>query len=274
MKISEYDAFGPWIYRIDEDHPIPRCFVSHIDDDDEPLFRLKVPKHIERRDATPDMDLYEYLLSVYEDRLELLHLADEGVWMKKVKYNKITAVSLYRDVLLGRLSVHMQDDTFTFDFNATSEEIVMEVISEVRRRYPGKSDKNNGGFDSSKINPEDLFFVNRWNQLKKEEGAFTNCAYQPPCLLEGDEDSGADKNKAANLGGSLHMQKEREWIILNRLAEYDYEYLFIPRTDSVSFAVGGDTPYQGIGKISITAGSLSRDILYRTDNSALAGFYH
>ena len=27
MRVSEYDAFGPWVYMIDEDHPLPSLFA-------------------------------------------------------------------------------------------------------------------------------------------------------------------------------------------------------------------------------------------------------
>ena len=276
MKMSEYDAFGPWIYRIDEEHEIPRCFRPHVDEDDGALFRLKVPKQIERRDATPDMDLYDYLLNVYEDRLELLHLADEGVWMKKVKYNKICAISHYKDVLLGRLTIYLTDDTFKFEYNAVSEDMIMDVVSEIRKRYTAKVTQKEEGanFDVSKIKPEDLFFVNRWSQIQKEESPFVNCVYQPPRLLT--DESGAKprkKNGPSNLGGSLHMKKADEWIILQRIAEYDYEYLFMPRSNLVQITPGGDSPYTGIKKISITAGSLSKELMYGADNAAIEALY-
>ena len=31
MRISEYDAFGPWLYEIDDGHPMPPLFVPYVD---------------------------------------------------------------------------------------------------------------------------------------------------------------------------------------------------------------------------------------------------
>ena len=31
MRVSEYDAFGPWVYMIDEDHPLPSLFAPCVE---------------------------------------------------------------------------------------------------------------------------------------------------------------------------------------------------------------------------------------------------
>ena len=62
-RVSEYDAFGPWIDEVFAPEDVPRLFRNHALDFDAARLVLKVPRDIVRRDATPDMDLYDYLLN-------------------------------------------------------------------------------------------------------------------------------------------------------------------------------------------------------------------
>lgn len=62
MAISEYDAFGPWIYEVDGEHPLPRLFAPYVRERVDALMLLKILRDIERRRATPDMELYDYVV--------------------------------------------------------------------------------------------------------------------------------------------------------------------------------------------------------------------
>ena len=43
MRVSEYDAFGPWAYEIDEDHPLPPLFVPYVEDEkDKTILNKKI----------------------------------------------------------------------------------------------------------------------------------------------------------------------------------------------------------------------------------------
>ena len=70
--ISEYDAFGPWVYEIDEDHPLPKLFVPYIQPDPDRSIMVKVPRQIDRQDANPDMDLYDYVIAVGKEYLTIV----------------------------------------------------------------------------------------------------------------------------------------------------------------------------------------------------------
>ena len=61
--ISEYDAFGPWIYEVHNVDELPRLYQNAGIDPTTCSLVLKIPRNIERRDATPDMHLYDHLVS-------------------------------------------------------------------------------------------------------------------------------------------------------------------------------------------------------------------
>ena len=41
--------------------------------------KIKIPREIERRNANPGMDLYDYVIALYEDRLRVLERQDSQV---------------------------------------------------------------------------------------------------------------------------------------------------------------------------------------------------
>ena len=65
--VSEYDAFGPWIYKITEKNPMPALFFPYYKENNNYLMLIKIPRDIERRKAKPDMDLYDYVIGMYEE---------------------------------------------------------------------------------------------------------------------------------------------------------------------------------------------------------------
>ena len=272
MKISEYDAFGPWIYKIDEGHEIPKAFLTYVDENDNAKFRLKVPKKIERRDATPDMDLYEYLLSVYDDRIELLQLLDEGVRLQKVEYSKVCSVVVFRELLFGRLSVYLGDDTFTFEYNAVSQDLIMEVVACIRKGYQNGEihDESATAYDPTHLKMGDLFFINEWVRLEPKERPIEHCAYQASHALP---DTGIAGVVKEDLAGTLHIRKAQEWVVLQKPEDYSYEYQYLPRNASAKIETGVSTEYPGIAKMTYTLGNFSTEVLYDADNTAIDDHY-
>ena len=270
MKMSEYDAFGPWTYKVDEDHEIPRYFREYVDENDNALFRLKIPRKIDRRDATPDMDLYEYLINVYEDRLVLMQLADGGIRMQKASYDKVCAVSMFKDLLLGRLYLYKDDgDVLSFDYNAVteSENLVTEVVEVVRKGMIGSYTSGDAeDFDINSIQPSDIYFVNMLNGIKQQGTKFVNCAIQDVRYLSVNQETGP-------VVGSLHMKTATEWIILKKRNKYAQEFIYIPRHRSIDTTFGGSAPHAGVVKMTLKVGSFSTDLLYDDDNAALVEHY-
>ena len=74
----EYDRFGPWAVAISDDDPPPPLFEPLIERR-EPMLAIKIPRSVERRNARPGMDLYDYLVCLYEHDLVILARAEDGV---------------------------------------------------------------------------------------------------------------------------------------------------------------------------------------------------
>lgn len=74
----EYDTFGPWISRVTSRDDLPRLFAAHPLDPASADLVLKVPRAISRRDATPQMDLYDHVLFVMGGELTVLSRITAG----------------------------------------------------------------------------------------------------------------------------------------------------------------------------------------------------
>ena len=83
LDLAEYNAFGPWAYEISEKYPLPPLFAPYFTADDKAVIKIKIPREIERRNAEPGMDLYDYVVALYEDRLLILNVRAAQCWSNR-----------------------------------------------------------------------------------------------------------------------------------------------------------------------------------------------
>ncbi len=101
----EFDAFGPWIYEVRTPEEVPPLYRAHATDLQAARLVLKVPRPIERRNATPTMHLYDHLLVAGPDALTVLSRDGERYRELSVPYGRIGAVQLSVSLLDGRLRI-------------------------------------------------------------------------------------------------------------------------------------------------------------------------
>ena len=101
MRISEYDAFGPWVYDVDGEHPLPPLFVPFVDMSKSWRMLLKIPRDIERRRATPDMDLYDFVVGADDAGVQIWSRREKAVESTRIAYRDITGIRLYQRLLHG-----------------------------------------------------------------------------------------------------------------------------------------------------------------------------
>ena len=133
MAVSEFDAFGPWIYPVDRVDEAPELFQPYLRAEEPWELCLKLPRNIERRRAAPGMDLYDDLLCAYGDRVLLLHRGGRAVQRTAVPYRAICRVGLARKLLQGSLALHLADRTVTVPFNAVSMDLMGDFVRVLRR---------------------------------------------------------------------------------------------------------------------------------------------
>lgn len=122
-RVSEYDAFGPWIDEVFAPEDVPRLFRNHALDFDAARLVLKVPRDIVRRDATPDMDLYDYLLVLDSRRLTVLKRHGE----------QVVAIRDVVNLLDASLTIHTSAGAaVSVRYNGSARENVSRLVDELR----------------------------------------------------------------------------------------------------------------------------------------------
>jgi hypothetical protein len=151
---AEYDAFGPWIHEIREEEEIPRLYRDYPIDLTHAALTIKIPRQIERRDATPSMDLYDALLSVGPEKLTVLTRRGRRYDFRDLPYPEIQGITSIVDLLDGHLVLSADDGAVDIRFNASSSEIVDHFVALLRERY--LTPQQQGAGRPPKIHPPDV----------------------------------------------------------------------------------------------------------------------
>ena len=120
LDLAEYNAFGPWAYEISDKYPVPRLFVPYFESNDDAIMKIKIPREIERRNANPGMDLYDYVIALYEDRLRVLERQDSQVKEHVITSQDFMGVRIYENILKGGYTIFSSEGTVSFPFNGVS----------------------------------------------------------------------------------------------------------------------------------------------------------
>ena len=129
--LAEYNAFGPWVYEIDDAHPLPPLFAPCFTDNDEAILKIKVPREIERRNAAPGMDLYDFVIALYEDRLRILERQGKEVTKHLITAEEFIGVRIYENLLKGGCTIFSSSGALSFPFSAVSRDLCRSYIQYV-----------------------------------------------------------------------------------------------------------------------------------------------
>lgn len=174
---NEYSAFGPWIYEIDDSHPLPHTLKKYTDKTSNYKMLIKIPVNIERRKLKPGMDMYNRVLGVHNDYFQIISKHGDKVNSEKIHYDKIEAIEYKFDLLEGKFTLFTDKSSFETIFNASS----METISKMAKLVRDTIIKEHAPIDIAQYKTvstdTSLFFKNIYDELKKENEDFKIIGY-------------------------------------------------------------------------------------------------
>lgn len=133
VRNDEYDAFGPWIDEVDSVASTPRLYRDYPIDFDAALLVLKVPRDIERRNATPAMHLYDALIIVLPDTITVLARSGDTYTTQAAQLDDLFAVEDSVNLLDGRLTIHLTDRApITVHYNGSARGSISRLIDLLR----------------------------------------------------------------------------------------------------------------------------------------------
>ncbi|WP_084073911.1 hypothetical protein [Demequina sp. NBRC 110052] len=116
---EEWARFGPWIDRVTRPEDVPPLFRGADLDLDGASLVLKVPRDIAHRDAKPDMDLYDHLVVIDDDGIEVLTRhgspdsrvedRERGYETERIGLAELVALHDAVNLLHGRVTLYAAD---------------------------------------------------------------------------------------------------------------------------------------------------------------------
>jgi hypothetical protein len=287
----EYDAFGPWIYEIDEEQEIPRLFRSCYSEAGSPLLLFKVPRKIDRRAASPNMDLYDYLVGAFDTYVHIWIRAGKNVVEKRINYGDVFAVRDAHALLKGELTLYTESEPVIIDYNTVSEDVISKLINIVEskisnplrklgtRDIPVRMYKN----DPRSI---DMLYFNLLNKLKQVNPDNILAAYQPRIYTQAAETQEPfwfdikhalefkQKLKDRVLSRYALVVNDNELIILeketpkrnNRKEGFGHSYLYVPLQNITGALVYCFDEWYGLSTVEIRTGSKTFEYICESVN--------
>jgi hypothetical protein len=138
--VDEYNAFGPWVSRVERSAEVPPLFASQPIDFASSSPVLKFPRAESRRDLEPGMNLYDHLLQLTPDGLIIVERRGTAVERSEVPFAALAAISSGTTLLDGRLTMHLLDGrSYSIAFNGSSSGVITGLVDTVRDRVRGLS---------------------------------------------------------------------------------------------------------------------------------------
>ncbi len=235
-RTKEFDAFGPWIYEIGEQHDFPPLFENYREIAKDARMVFKIPRHIERRNANPDMHLYDAVVAVFETYLLLLSRNDSNIIETRIYINDIKAIRVTQCLLSGNLILYTKAKVYTINYNTVSQNIIKKAVDSIRSLQNLSQQKIHLSPMNYSIKTIEYLYVNLINDLKKTDEYIQLIAYQPNMKISRKKGIIALFQRHPNLQCSAFLYNKKELIIISRTTDfnthekvsYAYTYTYLP----------------------------------------------
>lgn len=302
---SEYDRFGPWIDDVTTTEEVPPLYRDYPIDLERARMVLKVPRNISRRNATPDMDLYDHLLILDEVGLTVLsrRLGEgsrrapvaRGYDVTSVRYSEVVAVLDTADLLDGRFTIFTtRGAALSVQYNGSGRASIARLVSAIREAceaYPPSTAGRALLASAARTAPPavldagdaDIIFVNDFEELERRHPGLVarTCHGRVAALPRGGGWAGVARKvthrfKPAVLHGAIvagdpatiEIVGRRGWILRSRTPVYSQSRLMVPLGALERLEVAPHEHYVGVSVVRFVAGDASVEIAIPEDSAA------
>jgi len=228
QRDPEYDRFGPWVIEICDEDPPPPLFVPHLTRAETPLLAVKIPRRIARREAHPGMDLYDYVVSLYEDDMVVLQRVEREVIAREIPYRDISYVRLREELLRGTVHLGVPGQPYDLPYNTVSSDVMRRLVGIIRERYQGEREPVPIAPSSTEMSELSFYFERLLRSEQEGASAMQPLAAQADTPLGVIEESLARRILfglvAKRLLESLHLSDGRELKVVDRGQPYAYRW--------------------------------------------------
>jgi hypothetical protein len=280
----EYDRFGPWAIETSADDPPPPLFQPYLTRPEPPLLSIKIPRPVERRDARPGMDLYDYLVCLYDDDLVVLQRAGQDVRSETCRYGDVQHLRVTRDLLRGNIHLGLPGRPFDLPYNTVSNDLMVRLVDLIRQRYGRQPGQAPPGTESDVPQGELSFYFERLIATEREQHPGIRLLAAQPTVPVGSIGMTAARRflfriAGGNLLESMHLADGRELKIIGRSQAYAYrwqpiygsETSYIPIANLRGVAWHDDPKHAATNLVLRTGGGASVHVFAR-DNPSIESY--
>jgi hypothetical protein len=265
---KEYNGFGPWYVEIESDVDIPDHFMNHFKVDSDIVMAYKIPIGKERRTVKLGDTLYPKLISLARDKLVFYDygIDSKHVSEKVIYYNTISYIKDEKNLLLGTLTLVMNTDSYSINYNSVSDKIISKIITFLRNKYLEGVDcktKDSEGTERPDLSNLNLTYTNVFNSFYGNEEHLGILYYH---------DEKSVGLKAKNIGrrifdlyaqpvlqGWICMTAKKELILVSRIkgirrkveADYSFAYKYIPYSRIEEVTITENKRFEGVQDLNI-----------------------
>ena len=286
---SEYDSFGPWAYEINDSYPLPRLFAPFFSADDKAILMIKIPRQIDRKDASPDMDLYDFVLALYEDKLRILERKGNEVADHLIPAESFMGIRIYEKLLMAGCTVFSDNESVSFPFNSTSMALIRKFadlsIEKLQDKGPAGHTVDVSSLPVSGETPDSILLTNLLHeeQVKTEGIAVGAKQAGIPINRRTDTRSDIERMLWKELNPeALYLYTAKDLIILelgsfpNRggTTELGYTYTILPFNRITGMEITDSKTYKDLKKCVLSLGQNRITYHFAQDNAQVAAFYN
>lgn len=279
-RTAEFDAFGPWVYEVTTEEDVPRLYRDHPVDLGSAHLVLKVPRPIWRRDANPDMDLYDHLVIAGTDALTVLSRRGPGYRTTVIDHDRLCAVHAGVSLLDGIFQARTVDTpgvAADLPYNGVSHELVEQLVRVLRGQVTPAGDDRGAPsgieLDLRDLGGDDVALVATMRGLVRNDPAIVPVATHRRTGITrtgGVVQSALDWLRPVTLHatvvgrspGELHLVHRRDWFSTGRgpVHSVAHTVAFTPRVTGVTDV--DVSRYHAARAVRITSGSSVLDVPY------------
>lgn len=244
---------------------------------------FKVPRRIERRKASPAMDLYDYLVGARENCIHIFKRVGKNVVERKVEYNEILAVKDFHALLKGEVILYTRGEPVSIDYNTVSEEIMQKFINIIEAKINGNA--RGAGiegiqieYDAGSAHYVDMLFESLLGKLKARSPSARLAAFQPEMNIKRTRNIKVKlEQKACTPAKLAFVTTSSELIVIsqelnkrNRRKEtLDYSYLYVPYQNIKRAHIASFDEEQATSIMELDTGSTTFSFIIKNGNAGV-----
>ena len=284
FETAEYNAFGPWAYEISDRYPLPRLFAPYFTADDKAVMKIKIPREIERRNAEPGMDLYDYVVALYEDRLLVLKREGDTVLEKQIPLKEFKGVRIYQNLLKGGYTIFSARGSISFPFNSVSLDLFRKLTNLVLERVKSQV-RDISSLPVTETAPESMLLINMLHDTEMKLPDIRVGAVQKSADVHR---KGATQNMIERMlwgemnPEALHLYTDQYLIVFENgvfpnhvgMQDFGYTQTIIPLDRIDGIEVAHSEEYSLLEESRLTLGQDRIAYHFEIDNEEVSAFYN